>query len=203
MSVEWMAIRGSGLIAFLLLAGSTIWGLMISTKVLGRAVKAKPVAYFHESLAIGSLVATGIHLFFLYNHDYISFGYRELFVPGASTFEPLAVALGIVAFYAMVVITVSFYVKKWIGQNAWRAIHMTSFGTFVGAALHGVFSGTDTGNPIVTGTYVASSAIVLMLLVIRLAQAAASERTPRSAANRTVSRAANTKQGEKPARAQA
>ena len=136
MSVEWMAIRGSGIIAFLLLAGSTIWGLLISTKVLGRSVKAKGVSWFHESLAIGSLVATGMHMYFLFNHDYIDFGYRALFVPGASSWRPLAVAFGVVAFYMMFLITVSFYVKKWIGQAVWRAIHMTSFGTFLGAGLH-------------------------------------------------------------------
>ena len=173
MSIEWMAIRGSGIIAYALLAGSTIWGLLISTKVLGRAVKAKPVSWFHESLAIGSLVATGIHMYFLFNHDFIDFGYRSLFVPGASAWRPLPVALGVIAFYTMFVITVSFYVKKWIGQNAWRAIHMASFGTFVGAALHGIFSGTDTSNGAVMIMYVASLAIVTMLMVIRIAQSAA------------------------------
>ena len=172
MSIEWMAIRGSGLIAYLLLAGSTIWGLLISTKVLGRAVKAKPVAWFHESLAIGSLVATGVHMYFLFNHDYIDFGYRALFVPGASAWRPLAVALGVVAFYTMFIITVSFYVKKWIGQIMWRAIHMTAFGTFAGAALHGVFSGTDSSHPVVLAMYVATAAIVLMLLLVRILQSA-------------------------------
>lgn len=187
MSLEWMAIRGSGLVAFLLLAGSTIWGLLISTKVLGRAVKAKPVAWFHESLAIGSLVATGIHMYFLFNHDFIDFGYRALFVPGASAWKPLAVALGVVSFYSMFVITASFYVKKWIGQSAWRAIHMTAFGTFVGAALHGVFSGTDSSHPVVLGTYIATSGIVLTLLVIRLAQAAvAPAKTAARPARRTA-----------------
>ncbi len=173
MSIEWMAIRGSGIIAFLLLAGSTVWGLLISTKVLGRAVKAKPVAWFHESLAIGSLVATGIHMYFLFNHDFIDFGYRSLLVPGASAWRPLPVALGVIAFYTMFVVTASFYVKKWIGQNAWRVIHMASFGTFVGAALHGVFSGTDSGHPVVTTMYVASLAMVTMLMIIRIAQSAA------------------------------
>jgi hypothetical protein len=183
MSVEWMAIRGSGIIAFVLLAGSTVWGLLITTKVLGRAVKAKPVAWFHESLAIGSLVATGIHMYFLFNHDYIDFGYRSLLMPGASAWRPLAVALGVVAFYTMFVITVSFYVRKWIGQNAWRAIHMTSFGTFVAAALHGIFSGTDSSHPVVMGTYIASLAIVVLLMVIRIAQAAASPARPARAAS--------------------
>ena len=180
MSIEWMAIRGSGIIAFLLLAGSTIWGLLISTKVLGRAVKAKGVSFFHESLGIGSLVATGIHIYFLFNHDYIDFGYRALLVPGASSWRPLAVAFGVVAFYMMFLITVSFYVKKWIGQAAWRAIHMMSFGTFLGAALHGVFSGTDTSHPVVISMYVGSLAIVGILLVVRIAQAAA----PQPAAQR-------------------
>ncbi|MCP3994831.1 MAG: hypothetical protein GY722_07180 [bacterium] len=181
MSVEWMAIRASGIIAFLLLAGSTIWGLLISTKVLGRSVKAKGVAWFHESLGIGSLVATGIHMYFLFNHDYIDFGYRAIFVPGASAWRPLAVALGVAAFYMMFLITVSFYVKKWIGQNVWRAIHLTSFGTFIGAGLHGVFSGTDTSHPVVIGMYAGSLALVAMLMAIRIVQAAAPQRPTRSA----------------------
>ncbi len=178
MSIEWMAIRGSGIIAYLLLATSTVWGLLISTKVLGRAVKAKPVTWFHESLAIGSLIATGIHMYFLFNHDYIDFGYRALLVPGASAWRPLAVALGVVALYSTFVVTASFYVKKWIGQSAWRAIHMMSFGTFVSAALHGVLSGTDTGHPVVAAMYIATSSIVVLLLVVRIARAAAPAARP-------------------------
>jgi predicted ferric reductase len=179
-----MAIRGSGIIAFLLLAGSTVWGLLISTKVLGRAVKAKGVTWFHESLGIAALVATGVHMYFLFNHDFIDFGYRSLFVPGASAWRPLPVALGVVAFYFVFIITVSFYVKQWIGQRAWRAIHTLSFGTFLTAGLHGVFSGTDTSHPVVMGMYIGSLAIVLLLLVIRIAQAAAPAQPVRGATRR-------------------
>jgi hypothetical protein len=204
MSIEWMAIRGSGLIAYALLAGSTIWGLLISTNVPGRAVKAKPVSWFHESLAIGSLVATGIHMYFIFNHDFIDFGYRALFVPGASAWRPLPVALGVVGFYMMFVITVSFYVKKWIGQNAWRAIHMASFGTFLGAALHGIFSGTDTANAAVTILYVASLAMVVMLMIIRIAQSVAPPtRAARPAAKRPVRSQSNPTATADPAEAPA
>lgn len=52
-----MVIRGCGVVAFTLLAGSSIRGLLVSTKVLGRAVKAKSVRWFHESLGLGALVA--------------------------------------------------------------------------------------------------------------------------------------------------
>jgi sulfoxide reductase heme-binding subunit YedZ len=203
MSVEWMIIRGSGIIAFLLLAGSTIWGLLISTKVLGRAVKAKGVTWFHESLGIAALVATGVHMFFLFNHDYIDFGYRAIFVPGASSFRPLAVALGVVSFYAIFIIATSFYVKRWIGQSAWRAIHFLSFGTFLTAGLHGVFSGTDTSHPVVMGMYVGSLAIVTMLLIIRIIQAAQPEPKSRPVARRVRPHTAGpaTTQTDQPAEA--
>ena len=96
------------------------------------------------------------------------------------------IAINAVAFYMMFLITVSFYVKKWIGHNVWRAIHMTSFGTFIGAGLHGVFSGTDTSHPVVLAMYVSSLAMVALLLMIRIAQAAAPASEPRRAARSRV-----------------
>ncbi len=64
MNIEWLAIRGSGLVAYALLAGATIWGLLVSTKVMG-SMKAKQVTWFHESLSIGALLATGVHMYAL------------------------------------------------------------------------------------------------------------------------------------------
>jgi hypothetical protein len=180
MNLEWMLIRGTGLVAYLLLAGSTIWGLLLSSKLLGRAVKAKGLTWLHEGLAAGSLLATGAHLFFLWADDFVEFGPRELFVPGASTWEPLSVAFGIMALYAAVIVSGSFYVKRWIGQTAWRAIHFLAFGTFTAAAAHGIIAGTDTQQPVVLGMYVATVAIVAMLLIVRTAQEAAAHQSATS-----------------------
>ena len=91
MNIEWMVIRGSGIVAFALLAASSIWGLLITTKVLGRAVNAKPVTWFHESLGLGALIATGVHMVALTMDDYIEFGWRDVLVPGSSSWQPLAV----------------------------------------------------------------------------------------------------------------
>jgi len=171
MSVEWMLIRGSGIVAYGLLAGATIWGLLISTKVLGRAVKAKPVTWFHESLGLGAVFATVLHMIALGADDYIHFGWRELLVPGASMWSPLAVAFGVMAFYALLIVSFSFYLKGFIRQSVWRAIHYLSFGTFLAALLHGVLAGTDRNHPAVFGMYVASGTVVFVLLAIRVAQA--------------------------------
>ena len=170
MNIEWIVIRGSGLVAFGLLAASTIWGLMVSTKLFGRAVKAKPLTWFHESLGLGALIATGVHMVALTMDQYVDFGWIDVLVPGVASWEPTAVALGVTSFYGLAVVTLSFYVKGIIGQKAWRTIHFLAFGTFTAALIHGVLAGTDTANPLATGLYVGSGVLVVGLLILRIVQ---------------------------------
>lgn len=170
MNIEWIVIRGSGLVAFGLLAASTIWGLMVSTKLFGRAVKAKPLTWFHESLGLGALIATGVHMVALTMDQYVEFGWIDVLVPGVAAWEPTAVALGVTSFYGLAVVTLSFYVKGIIGQKAWRTIHFLAFGTFTAALIHGVLAGTDTANPLATGLYVGSGVLVVGLLILRIVQ---------------------------------
>jgi predicted ferric reductase len=168
MSVEWLVIRGSGIAAFALLAASTAWGLLVSSKALGRIVKAKPLTWFHESLGIGALVAVLIHIGVLSVHDYLDFTWAEILLPGVSDWRPLPVALGIMALYFMTVVVVTFYIKKWIGQRAWRSIHYLSLGVFVSALAHGITAGTDTKTPMMIGLYIGSVLVVSVLVGYRL-----------------------------------
>lgn len=166
MSLEWMLIRGSGLVAFGLLALATIWGLVLSLGVLPGLTKR--LTFAHESLSVGALLATVVHVVALATHDFVEFDLRALLVPGASEWRPLAVAWGIVAFYGMTIVIVSFYLRKNIGQRYWRLLHFASFGVFLGAAAHGIAAGTDTGHPAVFGFYVAASAVVIGLTAVRV-----------------------------------
>jgi predicted ferric reductase len=120
--------------------------------------------------------------------QYIEFGWADVLVPGVASWEPTAVALGITSFYGLAVVTLSFYVKGLIGQNAWRAIHYLAFGTFVGALLHGILAGTDTANPVVTGMYVGMGVLAGGLLILRIVQQRSTREVParsRTAAGRS------------------
>lgn len=192
MNIEWVVIRGSGLVAFGLVAASTIWGLMVSTKLFGRAIKAKPLTWFHESLGLGALVATGVHMVALTMDQYVEFGWVDVLVPGLAAWQPTAVALGVTSFYGLAIVTLSFYAKGLIGQKAWRTIHFLAFGTFAGALIHGILAGTDTTNPIVTGLYVGSGVLVVGLLMLRIAQQRATNTAPpRARTAATTDRATN------------
>jgi hypothetical protein len=73
MNLEWLVIRGSGIVAFALLSSSVIWGLFASTKFLGNLTKAKALTWFHESLGISALLATVIHMVGLSIHEFLPF----------------------------------------------------------------------------------------------------------------------------------
>jgi cytochrome b561 len=199
-NVEWLLIRGSGLVAYVLLAGSTIWGLLITTKLLGRAAKPKGVSWFHESLGIASVLATMVHMAVLSVHEYIEFSWSDILIPGRSEWEPLATAFGVMAFYGSFLISVSFYVKRFIGQQAWRAIHFGSLGVFVSALIHGITAGTDTQEPWVTAVYASTGAIVVILVVARVAQEmGGSERPGRRPAPASADDAPPARRPERPA----
>jgi predicted ferric reductase len=180
MSGEWLLIRGSGVVAFALLTAATTWGLLVSSKLLGRVAKAKTLTWFHESLGIGALLATLVHVGVLSVHDFLDFTWLEILVPGMSDWRPVAVTMGIGAFYGLVLVATSFYLKRWIGQRAWRMIHFASIGVFVASLLHGIWAGTDTNEPMMIGLYVGSAAVVFTLIGFRVvAEVRLSGRTPR------------------------
>lgn len=168
MSLTWILIRGSGIAAFGLLGAATVWGLLTSTKLLGKRVRAKPLTWFHESLGIGAVVATLAHIFFVSVDEFVEFSWTDILVPGSSNWRPHAISLGVMAMYGLVLVTVSFYFKKRIGQRVWRTIHFASLGVFVAATLHGIIAGTDTHNPLVASVYLGFALTVGLLIGVRL-----------------------------------
>lgn len=176
MSAEWLVIRGSGVAAFCLLSAATIWGLLVSSKVVGRFVKAKPLTWFHESLGVGALIATAIHVAVVSVHDHLDFTWGEILVPGRSDWRTLPTSLGVVALYGSLLVVGSFYVKKRIGQRMWRVIHYGAFGTFLASLLHGITAGTDTWAPLMLGLYLGTATVVGALIAMKLTAAGRSQR---------------------------
>jgi predicted ferric reductase len=169
--MTWEIARASGFVAYGLLAGSVILGLSVSSKLFGRTLSAKSLTFSHEGLAVGALLATITHLVALGMDHYVDFDLQALLLPGAASWQPQAVALGVVAMWMLAIVTVSFYIRSLIGQKTWRFIHYSSFGAFVAACAHGIMAGTDSGNPSALALYGATGGVVVALLIARVALA--------------------------------
>ena len=79
--------------------------------------------------------------------------------PRAPRSGPLAVparcrsALGVLAAELMVLVVLSFRVRRRIGLRTWRAFHYVTYPVFVLATAHGLLAGTDSSAPWAFGLY--------------------------------------------------
>jgi sulfoxide reductase heme-binding subunit YedZ len=141
--VWWYITRASGLMAYLLLWLSTAWGLAISSKIFDPHLLRNYTYDFHEFLSLLAIGFLSVHLSVLTLDHYLPFSVTQVLVPFATTYRPLWVGIGVIAFYLTLLVTVTFYLRRHIGVRAFRLIHGLSLVAYLGATLHAIYAGTD------------------------------------------------------------
>ena len=179
-----------------------VWGLALSTRVLGKNPTGPWLLDLHRFLGGLAVVFVGIHIGGLIADSYTHFGLTEIFVPLASTWKPVPVAWGVVGLYLLAAIEVTSLLKRRIPKRIWHRVHLSSFVLYVVATLHLLTAGTDAGGAL---TYAAltSIAVVVFLAIYRItadrggakrplparpALATSSGETPRPMSSPTVTR---------------
>jgi predicted ferric reductase len=158
--VSWYLSRATGLVSFVLLWVSMASGLVISNKMARVWPGAFTAFDLHQYTSLLGLGFALFHGLILMANSYINYNLVQVLVPFANpSYRPLWVGIGQVALYLSVLVTVTFYLRKQIGK-AWRVIHYLSYGAFVMALFHGLFSGTDSGNVWIARMY--WSALVIL-----------------------------------------
>ena len=145
----WQVARAGGLVAYGLLAASTIWGLAVSTRLLGRWPAPGWTLDLHRYLGGLALTFTGIHLAALLLDSYIQFDVLDLLVPFAAAWRPGAVAWGVVAIYLLVAVQATSLARRRLPHRLWRRIHLAAFPLFPAATAHLLTAGSDRANPAV------------------------------------------------------
>jgi methionine sulfoxide reductase heme-binding subunit len=164
----WFLARASGLAAYAILTASVLAGLVLKARPLGRSVSPALIVDIHRFLALLGLGALAIHGIALVLDDAVDIGLAALLVPGAAPYRPLATALGVLAAELMVLVYVSFPLRRRIGAKAWRALHWFTYLVFALATLHGLAAGTDSGRTWTLALYGAAVGAVLAAVAWRL-----------------------------------
>ncbi len=164
----WYIARSSGIVAWALVAAAVIWGLLLTTRLLGGRPAPKWLLDLHRFLGGLAVIFTGIHLAGLVADTYTHFGLADLLVPLASAWKPIPVALGVVALYLLVAVELTSLAMRRMPRRWWRWVHTTSFGSFWLATIHGVTAGTDRTNPLLWMSFLGAAALVLFLTMLRV-----------------------------------
>jgi uncharacterized membrane protein len=174
----WYLSRSAGFIAYGLLFSAVALGLDVDTRFTQRFVRRNVVFDIHRFVSILALAFSAFHTYILLGDHYFSYNAWELSVPfWSAPYRAWATAAGIFALWGIGIIVVSFYVRRFIGYRTWRAIHYLTFLAFVAAALHGITSGTDTGELWATAVYVSTIAATLALVLYRVYRVPATDDT--------------------------
>ena len=169
-SVEalWYVTRASGIIAFLLLWLSTVWGLAVSNKILSPVLQGIFSFDFHEILSLLAIGFTMLHMGVLLFDAYMPYSLTQILVPFTSTYRSGWIGIGVIGFYLMLLVSVTFYLRRLIGQQTFKALHYLSYASYLGVTLHSIFSGSDTALPATQLMYAGTFLVVVFMTVYHI-----------------------------------
>jgi sulfoxide reductase heme-binding subunit YedZ len=174
--LPWYATRMLGLLAYLVISASVIYGLLLSTGILD-AVAQRTVSFtLHQDLSAIGLGLALVHAAMLTLDRSVPYTVAEVFLPLIGPYRPVWVAMGQASLLITVVVVASFTLRKRIGQKRWRTLHYISFLAFVAATAHGLMAGTDTAAPWALWGYLLATALVVFLTGYRIVLAVATQR---------------------------
>lgn len=177
-SWPWYLTRASGLIAFVLFLLLMLSGIGFIT---GHTFKfLEPITGWmtHKALGISLGVALFLHIGALYFDHFVHFDLASLLIPFVSDYKPvdffgiqfgsLYVAIGILAFYVIIVTVITSLI--WINtkQKSWKFVHLLNY---IAAALiffHSLYLGTDLSGGVLRVIFIALGAVILAASIIRL-----------------------------------
>ena len=173
----WYAVRATGFLAYFAVAGSVVYGLLLSTKLLD-AIAHRPISFaLHKDLALVGLALSCLHGLLLLGDQTFAFTPVAIAIPFASPYAPVAVGVGQLAFFLVAIVTGSFYVRRQIGQRGWRLIHYLTFLGFIGVTVHGIASGSDSSASWARWAYIGPSVAVVFFVAYRVVVTFAGRRT--------------------------
>ena len=143
----WIAARASGLLAYGLLTCSVVAGLVLKSRPFGNRLKPATVTDLHRFLALLGLGAIALHGLALMLDTSMPLRWTALLIPGQASYRPVWTAAGVLSADMMLLVYLSFGLRKRIGVKNWRRLHWTTYAIFTGATLHGLLGGSDSSHP--------------------------------------------------------
>lgn len=161
----WITSRAAGTTAMVLASVSVGFGLTMGGRLL-RAGGPERRA-IHEILSLSAMVAIAVHGLALVGDTWLHPSLLDVTVPFLGPYRTLYTSLGIIAGWGMIILGLSFYARRRIGQARWKYIHRFTALAWLLALFHTFTEGTDAGRPWFIALILLTALPALVLLVVR------------------------------------
>jgi methionine sulfoxide reductase heme-binding subunit len=165
---DWYIVRATALIGFLLLYISIFVGTVSCLPGVRKYFLRLRSLNFHCWISLQALIFAAAHAITLLFHKFIPFGWKDIFIPFHSSFEPVLVGLGTIVFYLMIILVATSYARKYISASLWRTVHFLNIGLYIAVIIHALYLGTDLKSGILREIFIWSNVILLLLLMFNM-----------------------------------
>jgi sulfoxide reductase heme-binding subunit YedZ len=167
----WITSRAAGTAALVLTSLSVSLGLMMAIRVkLGR--RGREMRPLHEALALAGLASIAVHGVSLVGDRYLHPSLVDVAVPFVGGYRTFWTSAGIVAWWTLAALGLSYYARGRIGVARWRSLHRLSTVAWALGVAHSLGEGTDAGQLWFLAMAGAVAVPALLLVLMRFAQSA-------------------------------
>jgi sulfoxide reductase heme-binding subunit YedZ len=166
----WYLGRGTGLVSLVML--TVVVALGIANRS-GRPVLGLPrfaVAAVHRNAALLAVTLLAVHVLTLLADPYAQLKLVDIVVPFVGTYRPVWLGLGTLAFDMVLALVATSLLRARLGLRTWRFVHWSAYAAWPVALLHGLGTGSDSGQLWLRLTALACAVAVLAATAWRLSQ---------------------------------
>ena len=139
----WYLTRGTGLVALILLTASVALGVLNTSRWARPGWPRFATAGLHRNVSLLVVVVLAIHIVTAELDPFAPVGWAAVVVPFVSSYRPIWLGLGTLAFDLIVALVVTSLLRGRLGYRTWRVVHWAAYVSWPVAVLHGLGTGTD------------------------------------------------------------
>jgi methionine sulfoxide reductase heme-binding subunit len=171
-SLLWYSTRATGVVALVLLTATVMLGVVGSARAASQRWPRIVTATLHRNLALTATALVGVHVVTTVLDPFAPIGWIAAIVPFSSTYRPLWLSLGTIAFDLLLAVMITSILRDRLNHRIWQAVHLLVYASWPVALWHGLGIGTDTKLVWVLGIDVLCVAAVCWAIWWRLTLAA-------------------------------
>jgi sulfoxide reductase heme-binding subunit YedZ len=161
----WITSRAAGSAALVLSSLSVCLGLLMGGRLVKR--RAGDLRVAHEALSLATIAALLVHGLSLLGDSFLHPSLGEIAIPFLGSYKTLWTSAGIIAFWCLLALGLSYYARGRIGQARWRRLHRFTALAWLLGVVHALGAGTDSGQTWFLAMVVIVAAPAVLLLLIR------------------------------------
>jgi methionine sulfoxide reductase heme-binding subunit len=165
----WFTSRACGLVSLILLTATVVLGARHTARAATTSWPRALVHALHRNLALLAVAFVAVHVATAIIDPYAGIRWIDAAVPFASTYQPFWTGLGAVALDLLAAIVATSLVRTRMPLRAWRLLHLSAYGLWPVALVHGIGSGgADSTRVWVLGVEGACALAVAVAVALRL-----------------------------------